>query len=151
MKNNLKVSFYHLVTTTLEETLSKILLKILNQHEKSVILFRNDDRMLSVDKYLWSFSSTHIIPHGTCYDDYKDQQPIYLTTKIENPNKARILIVTDVSLDLIYDDFSHVIFMFDGNTENELDTARTKWHKLKENYSELSYYKQDTSGAWQKV
>jgi DNA polymerase-3 subunit chi len=148
--NKAEISFYHLTTTKFVNALPKILDKIVSSQKRAVIVFPDEQKMDEMNLYLWSFSTKTVIPHGSSKDEFKEEQPVYLTVSNDNPNGASIVVVP-VTMD--YDklnEFEKCLFIFDGNDENELSLAREKWKRFKEADYSLTYWKQDIKGAWQK-
>ena len=143
------VSFYHLSSSPLEKALPNLLEKLIASDKRAVMFFADETHMLEVDKSLWSFSTNRVIPHGNEQEDYKEKQPLYLTTKEENPNKAEILIVVDGSTPAYASQFERLLDVFDGNHDTIVKAARQRWKSYKEAEHELAYYQQDASGKWE--
>jgi DNA polymerase III subunit chi len=150
MSLDLEFSFYHLTTTPLIKALPKILEKILTAKQKAVILFPNEESMEEMNRYLWSFSTLNIIPHGSCNDIYPEEQPIYLTTQDENPNKASIKIMVGGAFSENFFGFKKVLYFFDENIEGEQELARERFKLLKDKSIDTVYWQQQDKGAWEK-
>ena len=151
MKNNTEISFYQLTTTPLLNTLPKILEKILASEKRAVVMFASEDKMEEMNKYLWSFSTKTVIPHGSSKDEFKNEQPVYLTAGNDNPNGAQIIVVTANIEPENINEYEKCLFMFDGNVEDELLAARNQWKKFQQQEYNLTYWKQNIKGGWEKV
>ncbi|MEI7669845.1 MAG: DNA polymerase III subunit chi [Pseudomonadota bacterium] len=143
-----EINFYHLTSTALEAALPKLLEKSLQAGFKSVVLFESEESRESINNILWTFDANSFLPHGSELDGNKELQPIYLSCKNENPNKANLLVVTDGRKIGADDDFERVIDIFDGKNEVSVIKARERWKIYKESDKVLKYYKQSESGGW---
>lgn len=143
-------SFYHLTTSNTEEALPKLMEKLLDSDAKGVVLFNNQQMLESLDKAFWSVGGTRFIPHGIEADnENKELQPLYLTTKEENPNNAEYLIIAGKPDKDFYKNFEKNIIIFSSANNDELESARKLWKDLKANDNfELKYYQQDEKGSW---
>jgi DNA polymerase-3 subunit chi len=64
---------------------------------RALILVENDERLAQLNTSLWTYSTMAFLPHGCRLDceDTKDQQPIWLSTTLENPNQSTVCVVTN--------------------------------------------------------
>jgi DNA polymerase-3 subunit chi len=148
----MKISFYHLTKSALEEALPKLCEKML-ETDKNVHLWCKDAEQLEIlDKTLWSVGGRRFIPHGTESEDFTEQQPILLTTSEENINKASFLVVTNpLASDEIYKNYERVFIIFSGFSDDHLSASRHLWKKYKNMQNvEIEYFQQDEKGGWQK-
>ena len=77
-------------------------------------------------------------------------QPIVLTTRAGNPNGATVRFLVD-GADL--DDpsaYQRAVFLFDGNDEEAVASARGRWTALKAAGHEVTYWQQDEAGRWER-
>jgi DNA polymerase-3 subunit chi len=151
MKNNSprEISFYRLTTLPLAKAAPKLIEKIYYSKQNLVVVCENEAIMKTIDDGLWVYSSKHFIPHATSSDEHASDQPIYITTILENPNNANIAMSLG-KLDL--QDFSphKFLYMFDGNIKDQLEFARNKWKSYKDKGHNLTYWQQNNDGAWEK-
>lgn len=111
----------------------------------------NDNQLKTVDDFLWTFSTNKIVPHGTMASGFAEEQPVFLTLKEENPNKADMLVTLGGVEPGFISKFNRILDIFDGNDEGEVASARARWKKYSGDASvKLTYWKQDEKGAWQK-
>jgi len=144
-----EVSFYHLTKSDLRRALPSLLEKVLESGKRSVLLVSNEEKLQEIDSMLWTFSTNRFIPHGTFAEDYKADQPVYLTTTEENPNKAEILVIVDGAKPEYVKKFDRVLDIFDGNDEEAANSARERWRSYKKDMFELKYWQQSEKGAWE--
>lgn len=147
-----EISFYHLSATPFEKALPQLLLKVLESGKRAVLMAADDEQLKAVDRFLWTFSTTRFIPHGTASDGHETDQPVYLTLKEENPNNAEMLVTVGGIEPSFVTGFQRCLDIFDGANDSEVASARARWKKYKDTGSlELSYWKQDDAGKWEKA
>tara|TARA_B100001750_G_C15258502_1_gene471429 strand:- start:59 stop:517 length:459 start_codon:yes stop_codon:yes gene_type:complete len=148
------ISFYHLTTTPLEKTLPRLLEKVLASSLRAVVLAQNHDHMMDLDHLLWTYTPLSFLPHGCQntddHDSFASQQPIWLTTYIENPNTSKVLIVTNGSLIRESGTFEKGIDLFNGLDEKAVQDTRKRWKTYKEQGHCVTYWRQDDKGQWSK-
>jgi DNA polymerase-3 subunit chi len=84
---------YHYSVSSLEKVLPKLLEKVLTSNQKAVVIAASETELKMIDTFLWTFSKSVVIPHGTNEDGNAPLQPIWLTCTEENPNQAEVLVV----------------------------------------------------------
>ncbi len=60
--------------------------------QNTIIITNNDHETKIIDNILWTYSR-NFLPHATNKDFFPEKQPLYISSEIENPNKANILIL----------------------------------------------------------
>jgi DNA polymerase-3 subunit chi len=145
-----EIGFYHLTRTPLERALPKLLEKVLAGGMRAVVIAGSDERIEALDAALWTYEQLSFLPHGTARDGEADSQPIWLTTKDENPNGATVLVLTDGVRSEAIDAFDRCIDMFDGSDAAAVEAARGRWTSLKEAGYPLAYWQQNDRGGWEK-
>ncbi len=150
MKNNIReISFYKLVTLPIHKAAPKLIDKIYYSKQNLVVIAESESLMKTIDDGLWAYSTKHFIPHGTSADEHPEEQPVYLTTKIENPNKAELVMALGkVALDSFT--ANKYLYMFDGNDTAQLEFAKIKWKEYKQQNHSLTYWQQTIEGSWEK-
>ena len=142
------VRFYHLQRKTLEQALPLLLQKILERDLRAVVVTGSEERSEALSQWLWTWDSSAFLPHGNQKDGRPEDQPIWLTANIENPNNAQVLVLTDgVSVDLL-EAFTLVCDLFDGNDEAAVTAARNRWRACKIAGHQLTYWQQSAQGGW---
>ncbi|MBM3539804.1 MAG: DNA polymerase III subunit chi [Alphaproteobacteria bacterium] len=145
-----EIRFYHLTTTTLDRALPVLLEKVLARGDRAVVMAGSDERVSALDTALWTYDDRSFLPHGTARDGHAEDQPVWLTANNENPNGAKVLLLTDGAA-ADPQGWSLVLEIFDGNSEDTVTAARARWKAHKEAGHELTYWKQDPQGRWEKA
>ena len=145
-----EIHFYHLLTTPLEKALPRLMDKALKSGMRAVI-YGTEQQVDMLDRTLWTFTPNAFLPHGTHKDPMPEEQPVYLSPKLENPNGATLLVITHGEQPPIDEAFTRVIDIFDGGNENEVAAARQRWSDYKKSGHPLTYIKQNDEGGWEKA
>lgn len=145
-----RVDFYHLQKQTLEQVLPKLLEKAYATKQKILVKIGNEERVEFLNSHLWTFNDTSFIPHGSRKDGFADQQPIWLTSGDDNPNRATMLFLVDGAYAPpdVLQNYERVFNIFDGNADSSLNQARQFWKEVKSSGLEAFYWKQDDNGRW---
>ena len=144
-----EIRFYHLERQSLEQVLPVLLSKSLATERRVVIKAANAAEVERLNTYLWAYHPEHFLPHGSAKDGHASEQPIWLTTKDENPNGAVVLILVQGVQSAILDQFDLCCDVFDGRGDEDLAAARVRWSAYKEAAHEMSYWQQGAAG-WEK-
>ena len=89
--------------------------------------------------------------HGAADDGHAEAQPIWLTVLPENPNNATFLFLADGARHDMVADFERVFELFDGRDDIAVGAARDRWKTYKAAGHNLSYWRQDENGRWEKA
>ena len=150
----MEIWFYHLTRQPLERALPLLLERSLARGWKAVVQAQTQERIQTLDEFLWTYSEESFLGHGTAADGDGELQHVYLTTGSENPNGSQVrFFIEGAQIAPVLDQgdkYDRVILMFDGNNEQELVAARAQWKVLKEKSLELSYWQQTEQGSWEK-
>jgi len=143
-----RVDFYHLQKSPLERALPELLERVIANDLKAVVVAGSEARVQDLDSLLWSYRADSWLPHGSIEQGASESHPIWLTSKLENPNAAEVLVITE-GVD-IFDvkDFSRCLDLFDGTMGAEVEAARGRWKKAKDEGHDLIYWQQDENGRW---
>jgi DNA polymerase-3 subunit chi len=145
------VQFYHLTATPLEQALPKLLEKAIAGGYRALILAENDARAEQINTLLWSYEPTSFLPHGSINDGKPAQQPILIASDNTSINAAKLLIITDGRNVLENNaDYEKVLDIFDGTDAQKTASARLRWTAYKNAGYDISYFKQNERGGWQK-
>ncbi len=144
-----EIRFYHLRTTALERALPQLLEKILARGTRAVVMAGSPERVAALDNALWTYDDRSFLPHGSARDGFAEEQPIWLTMQPENPNGAQVLVLADGAVAEV-GGWPMVLEIFDGNSEDAVAAARERWKAHKAAGHELTYWKQDDQGKWEK-
>ena len=145
------INFYHLTARPLEWALPKLLERTLAAGKRAVVMAGSEERVSALNAHLWTYEERAWLPHGAADDGHAAAQPIWLTVLPENPNNATFLFLTDGARHDMVADFERVFELFDGRDDIAVRTARDRWKIYKENGHNLSYWRQDENGRWEKA
>lgn len=84
---------YHHGISPIEKVLPKLLEKVLASGQRAVVMAGDSETLKTIDTFLWTYSKSELIPHGTVEDGNPSLQPVWLTCTDENPNHASVLIL----------------------------------------------------------
>jgi DNA polymerase III subunit chi len=146
-----QILFYHLKGQTLEELLPALLQKSLERGWRAVVQASSDERVDALDAHLWTWRDDAFLPHGTSRDPDASEQPIVLTTSSENPNGATVRFLVDgagITADSAA--YERIVLLFDGEDPEAIEMARMRWSEAKAAGAEVTYWKADENGRWQR-
>lgn len=142
------IQFYHLLSTSPERALPKLMEKALSTGSRVVVLQGDQTKLKSLSDALWLSNPNGFLPHGGPKDKHAAENPIILTAEAVNPNGAEILCILDGSTIEGLDEFSKVLDIFDGADPRAVDAARKRWSTYKDAGYTLQYNKQQPGGGW---
>ncbi len=142
--------FYHLESQPLQAVLPVLVEKTLSRGWRALLRFSTPERLETIDSALWTYRDESFLPHGSARDGNVDRQPVFLTLDDTNPNGAAVLFLLEAAEEREPERFSRVIRLFDGADEEAKALARNEWKNAKAAGFEVSYWRQDASGAWKK-
>ncbi len=143
--------FYHLKAQSLEQVLPPLLQKSLERGWRVVVQASSDERVDALDAHLWTWRDDSFLPHGTARDPQAAEQPIVLTANAENPNGATVRFLVDGAI-LAADAgrYQRIVLLFDGDDPEAVEMARMRWNEAKTSGAEVTYWKADENGRWQR-
>jgi DNA polymerase III subunit chi len=144
-----EIGFYHLTLTPLDRALPRLLERARAQGHRIVVRAGSEARARDLDALLWRYDDASFLPHGTARDGNPAAQPIWLTDRDENPNRATMLVLVDGVEPGDLSSFSRCADIFDGNDESAVATARERWRRAREAGHELTYWQQ-TAAGWER-
>jgi DNA polymerase-3 subunit chi len=149
-----EVLFYHLESKSLDDVLPGLLERTRERDWKAVVRVGSAERMAALDAHLWTYSEQTFLAHGTAEEGHSARQPIYLTVEDENPNSAQVFLVggaqsTDWTASRLKG-YARIVLLFDGRDTDALSSARGAWKKAKDAGHDVTYWKESTSGKWEK-
>lgn len=144
-----EVGFYHLLATPLERALPKLLERARANGYAVVVRCGSAERVAQLDAVLWTYDEASFLPHGSARDGAAARQPIWLTERAENPNRATMLILLDSVEAADLSIFQRCADLFDGNDEGAVAAARARWRRAHDAGHELTYWQQ-TGAGWER-
>ncbi|HEY2532850.1 MAG TPA: DNA polymerase III subunit chi [Xanthobacteraceae bacterium] len=146
-----EIFFYHLKGQTPEQVLPALLQKSLARGWRVAVQAASDERMEALDAHLWTFRDDAFLPHATWCDAAASEQPILLTVNDDNPNGAVVrFLVEGAGMPQDAAAYERVVLLFDGDDPAALATARTAWTEAKSHGFDVTYWRADANGRWQR-
>ena len=136
----MQINFYQ-TDDLFHRAIAPILTKILEEKKRALIFCQNAELLNQINEGLWSFSKTKFIPHGTKEDEVlPEQQPVLLTSELENLNKANYLIMLDQANDEFAENFEKVFYFFNNDS---LKKSKDLWRYYKAKSATINFYKKE--------
>ena len=149
-----EVLFYHLERQTLEQVLPRLVQASLGRDWRVVVKAGSLERIQALNTHLWTWADDVFLPHAAAGDarftEFAADQPVWLTHEDDVPNDAQVLVLVDGAAHDDLSRFERCVFIFDGNDETALATARADWSRLKVEGFALTYWQQSPAGKWEK-
>ena len=145
-----QIIFYSTAPLQVEKTLFALLEKSLEKGNKSLLLFKDKEKCLSINEQLWTYKQNSFLPHISEDDQIYDNidVPVYLSTKNENPFKAELLFSIDGFLPDNIDHFERVIIIIDVNDELLNEKYKNYYLDINKNFEDIVFYKSNDNGKW---
>jgi len=147
----LQIGFYHLTRSRVEEALPRLLEKVLAAGHRVVVRTADGEQLELLNRALWTYRRDSFLPHGSRADGFADRQPVYLTTGLDNPNGATVLVLVGGASLEGGEAYARCLDMFDGNDPEAVAAARRRWRAARESGHELVYWQQTDGGGWQRA
>jgi len=144
------VLFYHLTESKLEDALPPLIDKSVERGWQVAVQMREASRRDLLDTHLWTYREDSFLPHGTDESEMADHQPVLLTVSPENVNNAAVRFFVEGAEATDVGSYQRVVLMFDGYDQEQLESARAQWKRLKGEGHNLTYWQQSQDGRWEK-
>ena len=146
------VRFYHLERRRVDQALPSLLEHALDEGRRVLVRASSDEMVAALNERLWTYDDASFLPHGAAGDGDPMTQPIFLTSDLENPNAATMLVRLSGAETREADDaFDLVVLMFDGRDEAALAQARGEWRRLSDQGRTISYWRESDEGGWERA
>ncbi len=145
-----EVLFYHLERQPLDRILPTLIERTVERGWRAIIQSGTVERLDAIDSLLWTWRDDSFLPHGAAKDGPAVDQPVYLTTKDENPNNAAVRFLVDGATIATFKGYLRVVLMFDGQDTAAVETARAQWKAAKAEGCACTYWQQTDAGRWEK-
>lgn len=145
-----EVWFYHLERTSLDQALPELLEKTLARNWRALVRSTAPERVDHLDGWLWSYRDDAFLPHGIEGEPMAERQPVLITTRMENANRAQALFLIDDAEPGDVSGYARCVLLFDGRDEAAVAAARGRWRAFKDAGCEVSYWRQGESSGWRK-
>ena len=146
-----EVLFYHLQRQPLEKVLPTLLERSLERGWRVVVQAASEERVEALDAHLWTYRDDAFLPHGTFRESEAAQQPVLLTVQDDNVNGATVRFLIDgAPLPQDAAKYQRIVLLFDGEDDEAVAAARTRWTDVKAQGFDATYWQADEQGRWQK-
>jgi DNA polymerase III subunit chi len=146
-----EILFYQLKGQTLEQVLPGLVARSLERGWRVAVQASSEERIEALDAHLWTWRDDSFLPHGTWRDAEAAEQPVLLTINEDNPNGAAVrFLVEGASLPADRSTYERLVLLFDGDDPEALETARARWAEAKGAGFEVTYWRTDENGRWQR-
>lgn len=142
--------FYHLEQASVDDALPELLTKLMERGGRAVIASGEESRLSHLDSHLWTFREDSFLPHGRMDADQLEDHPIVLADAPTNPNSANMLFCLDGMDPGDVTAWNRVVVMFEASDETSLARARALWAAQKKSQTEISYWRQNEMGRWER-
>lgn len=139
-------SFYHLVRSSLEAVLPRILERVRGLGLRAVVVAATPERVESLNDALWRYDQDSFLAHGSAADGFAADQPIWLTHADENPNDADVVVLCEGMEVARPERFQRCIEVFDGRDEAAVAAARARYRRALDGGHSLKYFRQTATG-----
>jgi DNA polymerase III subunit chi len=146
------VRFYHLERRRVDQALPGLLERALEEGRRVLVRASSDEMVAALNERLWTYDDASFLPHGAAGDGDPMTQPIFLTSDLENPSAATMLVrLSGAETGDADEAFDLVILMFDGSDEAALAQARGEWRRLSDQGRTVSYWRESDEGGWERA
>jgi DNA polymerase-3 subunit chi len=144
--------FYHLERRRVDEALPMLLEHALDEGRRVLVRAASGEMVAALNERLWTYDDASFLPHGAAGDGDPMTQPVFLTTELENPNAATMLVrLSGAETGDADESFDLVVILFDGRDEAALAEARGEWRRLKDQGRMISYWRESDEGGWERA
>jgi DNA polymerase-3 subunit chi len=145
-----EVLFYHLTESTLEDALPGLLERSIERGWRVVVQAGTEERRDALDQHLWTFRDDAFLAHAADREPYPAEQPILLTTGLDNQNGAKIRFLVDGAAPPDLSAYERAVFLFDGHDSAQVEAARGHWKTLKAAGHSVTYWQQTSDRRWER-
>jgi DNA polymerase III subunit chi len=146
-----EILFYQLNGQKLEQVLPSLIARSLERGWRVAVQASSDERVEALDAHLWTWRDDAFLPHGTSREPEAAEQPVLLTANAENPNGAVVRFLVDgAAIPPDAAAYQRLVLLFDGDDPEALEAARQRWASAKNEGFEVTYWRTDENGRWQR-
>ena len=136
----------------MDQALPSLLERALEDGRRVLVRASSDEMVAALNERLWTYDDASFLPHGAAGDGDPMTQPVFLTSEIENPNAATMLVrLSGAETSETDEAFDLVAIMFEGGDEAALAHARAEWRRLKDQGRTISYWREGDEGGWERA
>lgn len=141
--------FYHLEAATVEGILPGLLEKTREKGWRALVKLP-EDKLTSMDEFLWTYRDDSFLPHGRDDEPLADQQPITLSTSADTAAGHQAVFLLEGAEIGNMEGVERCMIMINGRSESDVNRERKRWKSLKDTDAALAYYQQNERGGWDK-
>jgi DNA polymerase-3 subunit chi len=142
----LRVDFYQLSESSVEEALPALAARMLEAGERALVVSADVGQLARISDGLWA-AKDQFLAHAAAGGPHDAHQPILLTDSLEAANGARYLALADGLWREGADSFERVFLLFGEAT---IDQARATWRSLDAREGlERNYWRQLSRTKWE--
>jgi DNA polymerase III subunit chi len=150
-----EVLFYHLEKRSLDDVLPSLVERTLGKGQRALIQAESAERAAAIDTLLWTYNDQSFLPHAQLGDGDAARQPALIAVEESNANNAEVLFLVGGAKPSSWagpplKDFARAVMLFDGRDTEALDSARTAWREAKSAGHDVTYWKEQPSGKFEK-
>jgi DNA polymerase-3 subunit chi len=143
--------FHHLERQRIDQAIPHLLERAYEAGRRISVRAPSDEMIAALNDRLWSYDDASFLPHGAAGDGDPASQPIFLTSRAENPNRATMLVILSGCEASPEDEaFEEVVLLLDGRDEAAVAEARAWWKTLRDEGRTLSYWREGEDG-WKRA
>ena len=147
-----EILIYQLQRQPLERVLPALIEKSLERGWRVIVQAASEERVEALDAQLWTFRDDSFLPHGTWREAEASEQPILLTLSGDNPNGAAVRFLIDgVSMPADAESYQRIVLLVDGDDAEAVAAARAHWGEGKAKGLDVTYWRPDEEGRWQRL
>ncbi len=147
-----EIRFYHLERRRVDQALPTLLEHALEEGRRVLVRASSEEMVAALNERLWTYDDASFLPHGAAGDGDPMTQPVFLTSEIENPNAATMLVrLSGADTSETDEAFDLVAIVFEGGDEAALAHARAEWRRLKDQGRTISYWREGDEGGWERA
>lgn len=143
------ISFYEVTSSVFEKSVCQLIQKCYETGINTFVKTEDENVQELLNKTLWTFSQKVFIAHGSKNDDMPERQPVLISSEENNLNNSKILVCVGAEHSNI-EVFDRVLVIFYESSQIQRDLCRALYAKYKKQFGELTYYKQNEKGIWEK-
>ena len=145
----MRVDFYHLQQSTLEQTLPVLAEKVYAAGKRLLIKTGMAEQADYINALLWTYRPDSWLPHGSEADGFESEQPVFITVGENNLNHAEMILLTDGGTIEEIQSFERCLNLFNGYDEVAVQKARDLWKAVVQAGYEAYYWQQNDAGKWE--
>jgi DNA polymerase-3 subunit chi len=150
-----EILFYHLERRSLDDVLPGLIEKTMERGWRALIRTDSAERADAIDTLLWTYDDQSFLPHAQSGDGDPARQPVLVTVEEGHPNAANVLFLVGGAAPPAWDspaakNLTRIVVMFDGRDPAAVETARAAWKDAKAAGHDVTYWKENPTGKWEK-